>query len=110
MFQHWQCGVLQLLSYSFIAFGLTSSSATFQRLMVRYVEELNLKECLIFLGDILVFPQNIWNIFFMFSENQNNYVLKFKPSECDFSGTNVKYSGHVVSESGIESELDKIKA
>ena len=38
-----------------MAFGLTNAPTTFQRLMERCMGELNLKECLIFLDDILVF-------------------------------------------------------
>ena len=37
-----------------MAFGLTYAPATFQRLMERCMGELNLKECLIFLDDILL--------------------------------------------------------
>ena len=38
-----------------MAFGLTNEPATFQRLMETCMGEMNLKECLIFLDDILVF-------------------------------------------------------
>ena len=38
-----------------MAFWLTNALAMFQRLMERCMGELNLKECLIFLADILVF-------------------------------------------------------
>ena len=41
-----------------MAFRLTNVPATFQRLMECCMGELNLKECLIFLDDILVFSQN----------------------------------------------------
>ena len=41
-----------------MAFGLTNAPVTFQRLMERCMGEMNLKECLIFLNDILVFSQN----------------------------------------------------
>ena len=40
-----------------MAFGLTNAPATFQRLTERCMGELNLKECLIFLDDILVFSE-----------------------------------------------------
>ena len=38
-----------------MAFGLTNAPTTFQCLMERCMGELNLKKCLIFLGDILVY-------------------------------------------------------
>ena len=40
-----------------MAFGLTNDPATFQRLMERCMGEMNLKECLIFLDDILIFSE-----------------------------------------------------
>ena len=41
-----------------MAFGLTNAPATFQRLMERCMGELNLKECLIYLDDILIFLES----------------------------------------------------
>ena len=41
-----------------MAFGLTNAPATFQRLMERCMGDLNLKECLIFLDDILIFSES----------------------------------------------------
>ena len=40
-----------------MAFGLTNAPATFQRLMERCIGDLNLKECLMFLDDILTFSE-----------------------------------------------------
>ena len=40
-----------------MAFGLTNAPATFQRLMECCMGEMNLKECLIFLDDILIFSE-----------------------------------------------------
>ena len=37
-----------------MAFGLTTPPATFQRLMERCMGELHLKECLIYLDDIII--------------------------------------------------------
>ena len=42
-----------------MAFGLTNAPATFPRLMERCMGEVNLKECLIFLDDILIFPETL---------------------------------------------------
>ena len=41
-----------------MAFGLTNAPTTFQRLMERCIGELDLKECLIFLDDILVYSES----------------------------------------------------
>ena len=36
--------------------------------------------------------------------------LKLKPSKCEFFKTKVTYLGHVVSESGVETDPDKINS
>ena len=36
--------------------------------------------------------------------------LKLKPSKCDFFKKEIKYLGHVVSEQGVSTDPDKIKA
>ena len=41
-----------------MAFGLTNAPVTFQRLMERSMGELNLKECHMFLDDILIFSES----------------------------------------------------
>ncbi len=38
-------------------FGLTNAPATFQRLIERRMGDLNLKECLIYLDDIIIFSK-----------------------------------------------------
>ncbi|MCG7879345.1 MAG: RNase H-like domain-containing protein [Candidatus Thiodiazotropha endolucinida] len=96
-----------------MAFGLTNAPATFQRLMERCMGELNLKECLIFLDDILIFSdtfeEHIKRIQAVFSR-LHEHGLKLKPSKCEFFKTSVKYLGHVVTENGVETDPDKIKA
>ena len=66
-----------------MAFGLTNAPATFQRLMERCMGELNLKECLIFLDDILVFSQtfeeHLERLEAVFSRLKE-HGLKLKPS------------------------------
>ena len=96
-----------------MAFGLTNAPATFQRLMERCLGELNLKECLIFLDDILIFSttfeEHLERINAVFTRLQQS-GLKLKPSKCEFFKTNVKYLGHVVSQTGIETDPDKLAA
>ena len=73
-----------------MTFGLTNAPATFQRLMERCMGELNLKECLIFLDDILVFSQSfeehLERLEVVFSRLKQ-HGLKLKPSKCEFFKT-----------------------
>ena len=50
-------GPLGFFECNRIAFGLTNAPATFQRLMERCMGELHLKECLIYLDDIIIFSK-----------------------------------------------------
>ena len=75
--------------------------------------ELNLKERLIFLDDILVFSQNfeehLERLEAVFSRLKE-HCLKSKPSKCEFFKTRGKYLGHVVSQDGVTTDPDKISA
>ena len=106
-------GSLGFFECNRMAFGLTNAPATFQRLMERCMGELNLRECLIFLDDILIFSvtfeEHIRRLEAVFSR-LHEHGLKLKPSKCEFFKSSVKYLGHVVSEHGVETDPDKIKA
>ena len=90
-----------------ISFGLTNAPATFQRLMERCMGELNLKECLIFSDDILIFlesfDEHLSRLDAVFSRLLK-HGLKLKASKCEFFKSSVNYLGHVVSEKGIETD------
>ena len=70
--------------------------------------ETYLKECLIFLDDILIFSEtfeeHISRLEAVFSR------LKLKPSKCEVFKSSVRYLGHVVSEQGVQTDPDKIEA
>ena len=96
-----------------MAFGLTNAPATFQRLMERTMGDLNLRECLIFLDDILIFSQNFEDHLERLERvlsKLKEHGLKLKPSKCEFCKTSVTYLGHVVSQSGVKTDPDKIRA
>ena len=94
-------------------FGLTNAPATFQRLMESCLGELHLNWCIIYLDDIIVFSrtpeEHIHRLRAVF-EKLKAAGLKLKPSKCDFFKKEIKYLGHVVSEQGVSTDPDKIKA
>ena len=70
-----------------MAFCLTNTPATFQRLIEPCMGELNLKECLIFLDDILIFSvsfdEHLSHLDAVFSQLRR-HGLKLKASKCEF--------------------------
>ena len=106
-------GNVSYFECSRMAFGLTNAPVTFQRLIERCMGELNLKECLIFLDDILffseTFEEHLERLEAVFSRLRQT-GLKLKPSKCEFFKTSVKYLGHVVSQDGVETDPNKIEA
>ena len=74
--------------------------------------DLNLKECLIFLDDILIFSESfkehIERLEALFSR-LNQQGLKLKGTKCEFFKRSVKYLGHVVSQNGVETDPEKIE-
>ena len=93
---------------NFMPFGLCNPPATFQRLMERCMGTLNL---IIYLDDIIIFSssfeQHLERLESVF-QKLSSYNLKLKPSKCEFFKTRVTYLGHIVSEIGIETDLEKI--
>lgn len=75
--------------------------------------ELNLKECLIFLDDILIFSESfeehLSRLEAVFCQ-LNKHGLKLKASKYEFFKNSLKYLGHVVSENGVHTDPDKIEA
>lgn len=92
-------------------FGLTNAPSTFQRLMETCMGELNLKECLIFLDDVLIFSrtfdEHISRLEAVF-ERLEKHGLKLKASKCEFFSSHVTYLGYEISGEGIHTDPSKI--
>jgi transposase InsO family protein len=109
-FQVWGLGFYEC---NRMPFGLVNAPATFQRLMERCMGDLNLKDCLIYLDDIIIFSKNVQehmqrldSVF----ERLASFNLKIKPSKCEFFKTSVTYLGHLVSSEGIHTDPQKTEA
>ena len=107
-----QVGNLGLFKFNRMPFGLCNAPATFQRLMERCMGEMNLRDCLIYLDDIIIFSSNfeehLEKLQAVFQRLSNNN-LKLKASKCEFFKSHVSYLGHIVSEEGIRTDPAKIE-
>ena len=108
-----QVGSLGFYECNRMPFGLCNAPATFQRLMERCMGELNLRDCLIYLDDIIIFSstfeEHLERLQAVF-ERLQQHNLKLKPSKCVLFRRQVTYLGHVVSEEGIHTDPSKIEA
>ncbi|KAF7647554.1 hypothetical protein LDENG_00170760 [Lucifuga dentata] len=91
--------------------GITNVPSTFQRLMEHCIGELNLKQALVFMDDLIIFSpmleeheERLLNVLNRLRE----YGLKLSPDKCKFFQTSVKYLSHIVSIKGIETDPEKI--
>ena len=108
-----QVGTMGFYEFNRMPFGLCNSPSTLQRLMERCMGDLNLRDCLIYLDDIIIFSstveEHLQRLEAVFSHlSQHN--LKLKASKCEFLKSKVTYLGHVVSEAGIETDPEKTEA
>lgn len=80
--------------------GVTNAPSTFQRLMERCMGEMNLKEVLVFLDNIIVFSKTLEEHEVRLMKvlaRLREFGLKLSPEKCTFFQTSVKYLGHIVS-------------
>ena len=95
-----------------MAMGLGSSPATFQRHMETVLRGLSWKQCLIYLDDIIIFSSSLESHLRDISAvlaRLENADLKLEPSKCKFAHSEIKFLGHVVGESGIQVNPDKVQ-
>lgn len=104
---------LGLFQFTVMPFGLANSPSTFERLMEDVLRGLQWEELLLFMDDI-VSPsksieedlQRLRNIF----DRLRAANLKLKPSKCSFFQKKIRFLGHIVSESGVATDPEKLSA
>lgn len=85
--------------------GVTNAPSTFQRIMEKCMADINLREVLVFIDDIIVFSKDLEEHEERLSRVLNRlkeYGLKLAPEKCVFAQTSVKYLGHIVSDQGVK--------
>ena len=102
-----------LYQFTVMSFGLANAPSTFERLMENVLRGLQWEECLLYMDDIIVpsrtIEQGLERLEHIF-QRLKMANLKLKPSKCSLFQTQVNFLGHIVSESGIATNPDKISA
>ena len=102
-----------LYQFTVKPFGLCNAPATFEQLIERELSGLSWKVCLLYLNDIIVHAKT-----FEAELDQLRSVitrlkeagLKLSPKKCNLFKKQVVFLGHVVSEDGVSTDPEKIKA
>lgn len=93
--------------------GVTNAPSTFQRLMERCMGDLNRKEPLVFIDDLIVFSDTLEqheSRLIQVLNRLKEYGLKLSSEKFKFFQNSVKYLGHIVSQHGVETDPQKIEA
>lgn len=93
--------------------GVTNVPSTFQRLMEKCMAEMNLKEVLVFIDDLIVFAPTLEEHetrLMKVLHHLKEFGLKLSIEKCTFFQSSVRYLGHVVFKNGVETDPDKIEA
>lgn len=93
--------------------GITSALSTFQRVMEKCMANINLKEVLVFLDDLIIFSSTLEEHetrLIHVLEHLREYRLKLSPDKCKFFQTSVCYLGHIVSREGVKTDPEKTES
>ena len=104
-----QVGGLDFFECTMMPFGLCNAPGTFQRLMERRMGDMNLRDCLIYLDDIIIFSRDIDSHLERLDavlSRLASFNLKINPSKCEFFKTSTTYMEHVISEQGIQGSTE----
>uniref|UniRef100_A0A8C5Q2D4 ribonuclease H n=1 Tax=Leptobrachium leishanense TaxID=445787 RepID=A0A8C5Q2D4_9ANUR len=93
--------------------GITGAPATFQHLMEKTVGDMNPRECLVYLDDLIVFgktPEEHEHRLLKVLDRLEAGGLKLSLDKCKFARSSVTYVGHKVSAQGVATDPAKIEA
>ena len=99
--------------YKVMPFGLTCAPSVFQRLMDLVLCGLTYETCLVYLDDIIVFSRDFDSHMERLQEifsRLRNANLKLHVKKCCLFQRRVDFLGHVLTESGIQVQPEKVKA
>ena len=104
------CGPLGFYECDTMPFGATNAPATFQRLMHDCLGDLNMRWCIVYLDDIIIFSdtkeEHLKRLEAVF-QKLAAAGLKLKPSKFFLFREEIEYLGHVVSGKSISTNPKK---
>ena len=102
-----------LFEFNVVEFGLVNAPSTFQRMMEEVLSGLLDKICTVYIDDITIFADSMDVLAERLEEvfsRLRKFNLSVKRSKCHFAATQAKHLGHLISESGIASDPEKVRA
>lgn len=101
-----------LFEFNVMPFGLCNAPATFQRMMDEVFQDMDWKAGEDYIDDIIIASENLeehkQDISKVF-QKLKSFGLSVKLSKCKFAKTKLVYLGHLVSQMGIQPDLEKTK-
>lgn len=101
-----------LFEFNRLPYGLANAAAYFTYLMNDFVLIDMRSFSLNFLGNIIVFSENVSDHLIALEKlfrRLNEFNLKIKSSKCEFVKPSVKFLGHMISVDGIEMDKDRLE-
>jgi hypothetical protein len=102
-----------LYEFLVMPFGLTNAPATFQRLMNRILNGLTLKQCVVYLDDIIIFSRTFAEHLLRMRnvlDRIRDANLKMQLSKCRFCTNKVVYLGFELTKDGFKPDPNKTQA
>ena len=99
--------------YQLMSFGLKNAGATYQRAATTLFHDMMHRDVEVYVDDMIAKSQGRADhlaALQRFFERIRQFILKLNPKKCTFGVTSGKLLGHIISERGIEVDLEKIKA
>ena len=96
-----------------MSFGMTNAPFYFQRAMTKALKPLLGKGVLVYLDDIIIHTKNLeenMNLLKQVLDLLKQHNFKVEIDKCDFLKKKVHDLGHILSESGVKPDPNKIKA
>lgn len=105
-------GPLGFFEFNRLPFGLCNAPATYQRVMEECLGDLNMKICVIYLDDLIIFSKTFEEHLERLQivlDRLRECNLKLGLKKCEFLRQKVKYVGFIVSKEGVSTDPQKVE-